>query len=96
MKQKDLYAKLVDLYAGHELPEELTEELETASFTDPELAHDMRTLRQTVQALRDLPAPRFGEESFHRILFRMYALGAEPRLDSPTPLCFQYQLPMSG
>ncbi len=96
MTQPDLYQKLVDLYTGDELPEELTEELETAAFTNPEIANEMRTLRATYRELKALPVPRFGEESFHRILLKLYAGGADLEMLSPTPAFMQYQLPMSG
>ncbi len=96
MNQSEMYQKLVDMYAGNELPEELMEELETAAFGDAELAREMRSLRVTVNALKAVQTPPFGEETFHRILFKLYAAGADPEIHSPSPALLQYQLPMSG
>ncbi|MEQ1933382.1 MAG: hypothetical protein ABL962_05825, partial [Fimbriimonadaceae bacterium] len=58
----ETYRKLVDLYAGHELTDELNEELESAANADPELAADMASLRLTVDALQSTPEPEFTEE----------------------------------
>ena len=96
MTQPEIYRKLVDMYAGDELPEELTEELETAAFGDVEIAQDMRSLRSTIHALKGMPRPQFGEETFHRILFKLYAAGADPEINSPAPALMQYHLPRSG
>ncbi len=93
---KEMYQKLVDLYAGDELPVELMEELEQAAFTDPELSHDMQTMSATVRALRTTPAPEFTNESFHRILMKMYQKGAVANPISPEPSHLQLRLPMSG
>lgn len=92
----EMYQKLVDLYAGGELPTELETELQRAAFGDKDLAHDMSTLRTTVQMLHDEDAPEFTEESYHRILMKLYASGAPIETQSPTPVQFQYQLPMAG
>lgn len=69
----DFYRKLVDLYAAGELPQELKEELEAAAITDRELSHDMATLTTTVETLQSMPKPEFTEESFQRVLIRLYA-----------------------
>ena len=95
MTQEALYQKLVDLYVGDELPEELAEDLQAAAFGDPALAHDIRTLRQTLGALQSVPAPVFGEESFERVLYRLYLEGATPETRRAFATS-QYQLPMSG
>lgn len=94
MNDSRLYRQLVDLYAGEELPAELEDSLEAAAFNDPELSHDMATLRRTVQLVRSLPAPEFTEESFQRILMKLYARGALPRTESPNPPYLQFQLPL--
>lgn len=92
----DLYQKLVDLYAGDELPTELKDELESAAQNDPALKHDMQSLKTTVDALRSLPEPAFGEESFQRILLRMYTKGADIDVRQPANDIWQLNLPLSG
>lgn len=92
----EFYRKLVDLYAGRDLPEDLEEELEMAAFGDAELSHDMATLRRTVDMLQTEAVPDFTEESYQRVLMKLYARGAsiEPRASAPAHL--QYHLPMQG
>ena len=92
----ELYKKLVDLYAGRELPSELEQEMELAAFGDAELNHEMSTLRRTVDILHAEEAPRYTEESYQRILMRLYARGASIETTSPTPSHLQYHLPMHG
>lgn len=92
----DFYKKLVDMYAGSELPEELEEEMEWASFGDPELCHDMATLRKTVELLRAMPKPEFTEESKQRILMRLCAKGADVNPKQSTVIYLQYQLPIQS
>jgi len=92
----ELYKKLVDLYAGRELPAELEESLEMAAFTDTELNHDMTTLRRTVDALQTSPGGEFTEESYQRVLMKLYARGADIQTKAPTPTHLQYHLPMQG
>ncbi|HRK21901.1 MAG TPA: hypothetical protein PLX06_08835 [Fimbriimonadaceae bacterium] len=92
----ELYRKLVDMYAAGELPEDLESEMEQAAFADKDLAHDMMTLRTTAQALKAAPQPEFTEESYHRILMKLYTSGVEVKTKSPAPLHLQYNLPMAG
>ncbi len=92
----DFYKKLTDLYAGGELTEELTNEMEAAAITDRELAADMMSLRSTVQTLQSIEAPTMTEESFQRILVKMNQLGADVTPRSPEPPHWQYRLPMQG
>jgi hypothetical protein len=92
----DLYRKLVDLYAGRELTEELEREMEAAAAADPDLLLDMATLRQTVEALHAEPAPEFTEESYQRILMKMYTRGADIQPRTPVPAHLQYHLPIQG
>lgn len=92
----DLYKKLVDLYAGQELPSELEDQMDLAAFQDPELSHDMSTLRRTVDTLRSDPGPSFTEESYQRVLMKLYARGVDIEPKAPTPTHLQYQLPMQG
>jgi hypothetical protein len=92
----DFYSKLVDLYADRELTEELEEELESAAFGDATLNHDMTTLRRTVDLLQTAPAPDFTEESYQRILMKLYARGADVQPQATTPMHLQYHLPIQG
>lgn len=91
----ETYKKLVDLYAGNELPEDLTQEMEQAAETDPDLKHDMTSLRQTVETLQNDDF-NFTEESYQRVLMKLYAKGGHLQTQSPDPRHLQYQLPMSG
>lgn len=93
---KELYKKLIDMYAGDELSSELKDELESAAMTDPELSHDMLSLRTTVDTLKSTRAPEFTEESFHRILLRMYRQGVDVKTHSPDSPHIQLRLPLSG
>jgi len=92
----DFYKKLVDLYAGRELPSELEDSMEMAAFGDPELSHEMSTLRRTVDMIHREPAPEFTEESYQRILIKLYTSGIDPKPKSLAPSHFQYQLPIQG
>jgi hypothetical protein len=93
----DLYWKLVDLYAGRELSTELEETLRThAEEEDADLARELEEMRQTVDALRSIPPPEFTEESYQRVLMKLYARGAEVEPKTPPPAHFQYHLPLQG
>lgn len=92
----DLYKKLIDLYAGRELPTELEDQLEMAAFTDAELSHDMSTLRRTVDMLHQDNEVDFTEESYQRVLMRLYARGAAISPKAKDPIHLQYHLPMQG
>ena len=91
----ETYKKLVDLYAGNELPEDLAQEMELAAETDPDLKQDMTSLRQTVEILQN-DEFTFTEESYQRVLMKLYAKGGHLQTQSPDPRHLQYQLPMSG
>ena len=94
---KDFYNKLVDLYAGHELPSELESELEARASQDGALAQDMLTLRATVDALHSsMDDVEFTEESYQRILMKVYARGVEMQQTASTPAHLQYYLPIQG
>jgi anti-sigma factor RsiW len=92
----EFYKKLVDMYAGCELSDELENEMQVAAFRDPELSHDMATLRQTVDALKSTPPPEFTEESYQRVLMKLYTRGVDVQPKSPTPSHLQYYLPIQG
>lgn len=92
----EFYKKLVDLYAGRELPSELEDKIEMAAYNDAELSHDMSTLRKTVDALHADAGPLMTEESYQRILMKLYAHGIDPKPKAPTPSHFQYNLPIQG
>lgn len=93
---KEFMKKLVDLYAGDELPTELKDELETAAFGDAELSHDMTTLKQTVQLLKESDSVEYTEENFQRILMKIYARGVNIEPRSPSPSHLQYHLPIQS
>jgi len=90
----DFHKKLIDLYAGGELTEELQEELEAEAFRDPELSYEMTTMKRTVDMIRNSPDPNFTEESYQRILMKLYARGADLEPKSPAPAHLQYSLPI--
>lgn len=92
----DFYAKLVDLYAGHELTEELESELEAQAMSDPELSHDMFTMRRTVDALQSQSEVLYTEESSQRILMKLQMRGAAIESRSPEPAYWQYHLPIQS
>ncbi len=94
--KNELYTKLVDLYAGHELPAELEDQMELAAVSDPTLNHEMTTLRRVVDSLHTLDNPEFTEESYHRILMKLYARGADIQPRTPVSSHFQYNLPLQG
>ncbi|MEZ0324964.1 MAG: hypothetical protein ACAH95_03595 [Fimbriimonas sp.] len=92
----ELYKKLVDLYAGRELPAELEDQLEMAAFNDSELSHDMSTLRKTVDMLQGTPTAEFTEESYQRVLMKLYSRGVEVQTQTQAPAHMQLFLPMQG
>lgn len=92
----DLYSRLVDLYAGRELPDDVEREMEREAAKDPALYADMTSLRDTVDHVRSIPGPDFTEESYQRILMKLYARGAEFQPKAPAPTHLQYQLPIQG
>ncbi|HWD37623.1 MAG TPA: hypothetical protein VG944_02160 [Fimbriimonas sp.] len=92
----DFYKKLVDLYAGRELPAELEDQMELAAFNDATLNHDMVSLRKTVDLLKTDRSVEFTEESYQRILMKLYARGGNIQPRSPEPAHLQYHLPIQG
>ena len=97
MDDRAMFEKLVDLYAGEELPLELEDELTRTAYTDPTLSHDMATLKRTVRTLKSLEVPEFTEESFQRILMKLYAksgVDVQPEVKAPSHM--QYFLPIAG
>jgi hypothetical protein len=94
--KNELYNKLVDMYAGRELPAELEDQMELAAASDPELNHEMTTLRRVVDSIHSFDEPEFTEESYHRILMKLYARGADVQPQAPVSSHFQYNLPLQG
>ena len=92
----ELYQKLVDLYAGRELPAELEDQMELSASSNMELNHDMTTLRRIVDSLHDLGDVDFTEESYQRVLMKLYARGADVQPQVPASSHFQYNLPLQG
>jgi hypothetical protein len=91
-----LVESLVDLYGSRELTPETEEALETLAFNNAQLSHNMSTLRRTVDVLRSDPGPELSEESYQRILMKIYARGAEIEPNLAAPIHLQYQLPIQG
>lgn len=94
--ENELYRKLIDLYAERSLPADVAEDMERAAESDPELKQEMAELRLTVDTLKEMPTPEFTEESYQRILMKMYASGLEMQKRSPDPTHLQLQLPLQG
>jgi len=92
----ELFEKLVDLYAGRDLTSELDEQMEAAAAVDTGLGHDMTSLRNTVDLLHSDPGPNYTEESYQRILMKLYARGAAIQPKAPSPIHLQYHLPIQG
>lgn len=92
----DYLRKLVDLYAGRELPTELETEMEAAALNDADLAVEMASLRSTVEILRTADDAPFTEESYQRIRNKLLLRGAYFDTRSPEPAHLQYQLPIQG
>lgn len=92
----ELYSKLVDMYAGRELPAELEDQMELAASSNSGLNHDMTTLRRVVDTLHNVDDAEFTEESYHRILMKLYARGADIETQVPVSSHFQYNLPLQG
>lgn len=94
-KDSTFYQKLVDLYAGRELPEELEADMVDRSATDPRLDMDMSTLRATYDRLHAEPAPEFSEDTAFRILMKIQNWSGEdfsPVSEQQTN--WQYRLPI--
>lgn len=97
MNEKEMQQRLVDLYAGSELPQELEESLSAAAFLDKELSHDMATLRHTVTLINEAECAEFTEESYQRILMKLYSKsGVEVQSQVNAPTHMQYFLPIAG
>jgi hypothetical protein len=90
----EFYRRLVDLYASRELPAELEDQMDLAAFQDPELSHDMATLRRLVDALQSQKGAEFTEESYQRILMKLYAHAGAIEETHLSPVHMQYHLPM--
>ena len=94
--KSELYPKLVDMYAGRELPLELDGEMSAAAFTDPRLAADMATLRSVVDTLHSERDRPYTEESRQRILRRLFRQGIALEAPGDAPAHYQYALPIQG
>lgn len=97
MEDRELQKRLADLYAGEELAQEMEDALNAAAFLDKDLSHDLATLRHTVKLLRSAEEPEFTEESFQRILMKLYAksgVDVQPNVTAPSHM--QYYLPIAG
>lgn len=96
-KNSTFYNKLVDLYAGRELSEELENELHDAAQSDRLLAQEMATLRQTVQQLQTLPGENYNDDTEYRIQMKISAWSETDILaKQESDDTWQYRLPMEG
>ena len=91
----EYHRKLVDLYAGRELPSELEADMDAAALKNADLAVEMASLRDTVDLLREQASP-FTEESYQRIRNVLLTRGSHFETAAPEPLHLQYQLPIQG
>ncbi len=96
MNSENLYQKLVDLYAGDELPQELMDELETAALSDSKLAWEMQSLRTVVRHLQSIPAPTEIETSLQNVLNRLKDEGVDVAAQESKVVYLQHYLPISG
>jgi len=86
------YQKLVDMYAGDELTEELVAEMDTAAATDAGLKLEMDSLKRTVRVLKLLPEAELTDVCAQRIL-RKILDGAEIPAEIADPAALrQYRL----
>lgn len=92
----NIYDKLVDMYAGQELAEDLNAELEAVAANNLALKADMASLRSTVTRLQNDDDGAYTDETHARILMKIYARAGELQQGAPEPIYLQYQLPMSG
>ncbi len=90
---KEIQSHLVDLYAGNELTEELRAKLEEAAYADPDLRHDMISLKTTVELLHSDRGAELSDEAHQRIQLRMQIMGAYTP-PSAEAAYWQYQLPI--
>lgn len=96
MNSNELYQKLVDLYAGDELPTELKDELESAALAEPQLAWEMQTLRSTVANLRSIPLSTDLEASMFAVRQKLADEGVVFEDDEVQVHYIQHYLPISG
>lgn len=96
----ELYKKLVDVYVGgdlgSEVPSDLGSILEAEAAKDAEVAQDLASMQATYQELMDMPAPEFTEESYQRILLKVYTRGGELQTKTPVASHLQFHLPLQG
>ncbi len=96
MNEESIIKRLVDLYVGDELPEDLASELERRASQSPELREDMRQMKLMVRLLQREAPPRYDDETNLRILMKLRALGLDEQPEEEKPNPFQYRLRMEG
>lgn len=87
------YRKLVDMYAGDELPTELAAEMDEAAKSDPSLRIDMDSLRRTLRVLKSLPEPELTEVCAQRILRKILDAAGVPADIPDAAAMRQYRFP---
>ncbi len=99
MKYTDgsFYKKLVDLYAGSELPQELEQEMDFAAQSDSELKADMDSLKSIVQGLKESPTEPYTDDVHYRIQMKIQNW-SDATISEPTnnSTIWQFRLPMEG
>jgi len=75
---------------------DLDDEMQSAAQNDAELAYEMNSLRSAVDILKNDNSVAFTEESYQRVLMKVYAKGGELQTRTQPPAHLQYQLPMQG
>lgn len=92
----DLLPRLVDLYAGRELPSELEDDLAAAALSNDALAADMAAMRSVADLLASDRPAAYTEETRQRVLRRLLVAGSSVEESAPAPAHFQFALPIQG
>lgn len=91
------YKKLIDLYAGSELPTELENDLIEATKDSAELQQDMMSLRNLVNTLHQSSPEQFSEEIDYRIQMKIQNWGENLVIQNQqNSELLQFKLPMEG
>ena len=97
MKDEQTFLKkLIEVYVGGDLGDETGGSLRQMVMGDPILEKDLLEMEMTYEQLKGIPAPEFTEESYQRILMKVYTRGGEMQVQTPTPSHLQYHLPLQG
>lgn len=92
----EFYKKLIEVYVGGDLGTSVSKDLKQVVDGNEDLKQDLVEMQAAYNALRDLPTPEFTEESYQRILMKVYTRGGELQTRTPVPSHLQYHLPLHG